>query len=75
MIEYTGQCVDGPDMGNLITSTVEHVPFEVTYSYRLDGEEKPAHSITVRGFYDWDKSRGYFRWRLIDSTHQLSVER
>ena len=66
MTEYTGQCIGGPDDGNLISATTTVVPFEVTYRHALDGDTSVPESwteLTVRGTYVWDADRGIFRWK------------
>ena len=65
-IEYTGQCVGGPDEGNLITATVVEVAFRVEYTHALDGPAKPACRLVITGSYLWDPSEGVFRWRAAD---------
>jgi hypothetical protein len=65
--EYTGQCIGGPDDGNLISATTTVVPFEATYRHALDGDTSVPESWTeqvVRGTYEWDAGRGIFRWSL-----------
>lgn len=65
--EYTGQCIGGPDDGNLISATTTVVPFEATYRHALDGDASVPENWTeqvVRGTYEWDASRGIFRWVL-----------
>jgi hypothetical protein len=62
--EYTGQLLDGPDEGNLITSTVERVPFQCSYTYWPDGPDKKLATITVYGDYVWDENDQAFNWEL-----------
>lgn len=65
--EYTGQCIGGPDDGNLISATTTVVPFEAIYRHALDGDTSVPESWTVqtvRGTYEWDADRGIFRWVL-----------
>lgn len=72
MAEYTGQLIGGPDDGNLITATVEIVPFRCEYVYNLDGLDGPATFHRVVGEYIWDATNGFFRWKLYGSfTGQL----
>jgi hypothetical protein len=62
--EYTGQLVGGPDEGNLISSTVERVPFQCRYTYWSDGPAKMPSSFTVHGDYVWNEDDGVFEWKL-----------
>lgn len=64
MTEYTGQLIDGPDEGNLITSSVERVPFQISYTLWLDGPTKKPSTIIVYGDYVWDENDQAFNWEL-----------
>lgn len=69
MTQYTGQCLGGPDDGNLVTSAGERFRFEMTNRRWLDGADNPPPVETIRGTYTWDVSDGVFRWNT-DSTRR-----
>jgi hypothetical protein len=69
MTEYTGQCLDRPDEGNLITSSRDRFLFEMTNRRWLDGDHNPPSVETIRGAYVWHASDGVFRWdAFVDPT-------
>lgn len=61
--EFTGQCVGGPDDGNMITARVRVVKFVATVRRYLDGEGRPDWSDRYEGTYEWDAKYGVFHWR------------
>jgi hypothetical protein len=66
--EYTGQLIGGPDDGNLVTATVEVVPFRCEYVHHLDGLDGPATFCRVVGEYIWDVTSHSFKWKLYGSS-------
>jgi hypothetical protein len=64
-MEYTGQCVGGPDHGNLITATVTMPTFAITTERYLDGLLSTPSVVTIQGQYVWNPEVGVFNWRFI----------
>lgn len=64
MDKYTGQLMDGPEAGNVITSSVERVPVQLQKIYWLDGPDKMWAATTVYGDYVWDENDQGFYWEL-----------
>lgn len=62
---YEGQCLGGPDNGNLVSSRNPNFKFQVVYIYFLDGPDSPPSTYLVQDRYRWDASRGVFTWELM----------
>jgi hypothetical protein len=60
--EYTGQCVDGPDVGNLLSSTTRRISFSSTSRWQLDGPNAPWTVQTIEGVYEWREETGGYHW-------------
>jgi hypothetical protein len=81
---FTGQCIGGPDDGNLISASVKDVHFSVTYRRQLDGPDmRKISEETIYGVYRWQDSgftKGTFQWESkhrpsFVETYGLSAER
>lgn len=61
-IAYTGQCVGGPDNGNLVTSSRPVWILKAVFTRWLDGEEEP-HPQSIEGTYVWQHETATFKWQ------------
>lgn len=59
---FSGQCVGGPDDGNLITSSVEKVKFLSARQWWLDGPDQVSYIHKNQGTYEWDEKDQVFHW-------------
>lgn len=62
MIEYTGQVLDGPETGNLISSTRESWQYMMFTSMALDGPDSEPSRMLIAGSYGWSNERGGWIW-------------
>lgn len=60
--DYSGQCMGGPDDGNLITSNTNEWICVVTFFRALDGGKSP-HVQVVKGSYSWDSRTKTWEWK------------
>lgn len=61
--DYSGQCMGGPDHGNLITSSSNEWLCVVTIFRALDAG-KATDVQVVKGSYAWDSKTKTWEWKL-----------
>ncbi len=65
--EYTGQLINGPDNGNLVTSSVAEIETKDILELKLDGPDKGVIKYVTKGWYIWSETENCFYWKVHDT--------
>lgn len=61
-VERTGQMVDGPETGNIVSATVDAIKYEMITFMELDEGHHNPSVMRIKGWYLWSPEGQCWRW-------------